>query len=767
MSRNITLYVAALALLIDASPAVAQQTAAEGAQAPATVIEEIIVTAQKREQNLQDVPAAINAYDDTRIRETGIQRIEELANITPSITFGKGISFAKASLNVRGVGTKVFGTGVEPTVATVVDGIVLARGGAGLDDIPDIDRIEVLRGPQSTLYGKNASAGLIHIITKNPNFDEYEGTFDLIGTSDQETKTSGSVSGPIGENAAFRLSGYRRFWDGNVYNEYNGDTLNGFDTYGLRGKLEFRPAAGTSVLFSTDFSSQVADGGVRVLRVDSDSVFTDPAAIGITDETAPLFGLRDSSPATAGQLTGITGSPENNRVNLDINPTIEAENYGASLTVNTGFGEFDFISITGYRGWTQNNYRDNDQTQLPFALVQKEIRDASSFSQEFRLASPVTDRYDYILGLYYFKANVDDNSGDFRTFSNNVFAIDFNDADNRVENENAAVFGHLNYHPSDRLTLIGGFRFLRDSISATLTKTAYSRNNPFLSDGLITSVRDAGPISNSGDETKFVGKVGAQFDLNDDTMLYAFATTGYKGQAFNTDFKFNPDSFLNVEPVRSEKSTAIEGGFRSTLLEGKLQLNVTAFRTDFEDIQQTIRNLAINRNTVGNVPEVRSQGLEIDAVIAPSPDLVVRTAATFLDANYVSFANTPNRVDLSGRELPNAPELSFVADVRKEFSPTGGLDAFVQASLRYQSDVNFETLLNPEGVQDSYSIMNVSAGVASTSGNWEAVLYVNNVLDQRYIGSTTINGGAGGDLVLQVLPRDFERFVGLRVSLNY
>ena len=753
--------VAVLATIFGGQPAISQQDAGNSA-----MLEEVVVTAQKREQNLQDVPIAMNAFSDSQIRESGIQRIEELANITPSISFGKGISFSKSVVNIRGVGTKVFGAGVEPTVATVVDGVVMARGGAGLDDIPDIERIEVLRGPQSTLFGKNASAGLIHIITKNPNFDEYEGGIDLLYTSDQEAKASGTVAGPLSDNVAFRLSGYRRFWDGNVRNLFNGDTLNGFDTYGARGKLEFRTDNGVSVLFSGDYSSQKADGGVRVLRIDSTSVFTDPKAIGIDDASAPLFGLPDAAPRTAGQITGIAGSEDNDRVNLDINPSIDVENYGTSLTVNADVGEFTFTSITGYRGWSQENFRDNDQTQLPFALVQKEIRDAKSFSQEFRLASPEHERYDYILGLYYFETELDDNSGDFRTFSNNVFAIDFNDGDNVVRNENTAVFGHLNYRATDQLTLFGGFRYLQDKIEATLKKTAYTQNNPFLSDGAITH-KDAGPISNSGDESKLVGKIGAQFEANDNVMFYASASTGYKGQAFNTDFKFNPDTFLNVEPVRSEESEAIEVGLRSMLANDTLQLNVTAFRTDFENIQQTIRNLAINRNTVGNVPEVRSQGLEIDAIFAPTSSLTVRGGATFLDATYESFANTPNGVDLSGRELPNAPDKSFVLSVRQEFALKDSLDAYVQLNGRHQSEVNFETLLNPKGVQDSYSIVNLSMGVLSDANDWEVVLFANNLFDEQYIGSTTINGGAGGDLGLHVLPRDFERYIGSRISFNF
>ena len=176
---------AVLATIFGGSPAIAQQDAGNSA-----MLEEVVVTAQKREQNLQDVPIAISAFSDSQVRESGIQRIEELADISPSITFGKGISFAKSALNIRGVGTKVFGAGVEATVATVIDGVVMARAGAGLDDIPDIERIEVLRGPQSTLFGKNASAGLIHIVTKNPSFDEYEGGIDLLYTSDQEAKAS-------------------------------------------------------------------------------------------------------------------------------------------------------------------------------------------------------------------------------------------------------------------------------------------------------------------------------------------------------------------------------------------------------------------------------------------------------------------------------------------------------------------------------------------------------------------------------------------------
>ncbi len=282
------------------------------------------VTAQERSENLQDVPRSIYLLTGQQIAAANLRRSGDLAHITPSLGFDKRISFNKSSMKIRGIGTLVFGAGVEPSVATFVDGVVMSRGGAGLDDLPpEVARVEVLNGPQGTLFGKNASGGLIHIITPLPNRNEAAHFVSLMATDDREYRLALGSTGPLNDDLAYRLAAYSRDFAGNVYNQFNGHTLNAEQTWGLRGALQWDSVENLEFILRADYSRQDTSDGVRVLRSDSNVIFTDPAAIGAS-----------GSPGTAGQITGISGDADNDQVNLDRDPYLDSDAGGASLEIN-------------------------------------------------------------------------------------------------------------------------------------------------------------------------------------------------------------------------------------------------------------------------------------------------------------------------------------------------------------------------------------------------------------------------------------------------
>lgn len=275
------------------------------------------VTAQKRVENLNEIPISIRVINKLHVNNANLTRTEELSHVASSLVYDKRIDFTKSSFKIRGIGTQVFGAGVEPSVATMVDGVVMARGGAGFDDIVDIEQIEILYGSQSTLFGKNASAGLININTPKPNINTFEQNIGVRFTNDNEALISYLSTGPVSQKLAYRFSGQKRNYKGNVDNLFNDHQLNGYDTYSAKGKLLWHFAQDQQWLLTADYSKQNTSTGVRVLREDSTTIFTDPAAIGL-----------NGVPATAGSITGIEGGIVNDKVNLDRDPFADITSWG-------------------------------------------------------------------------------------------------------------------------------------------------------------------------------------------------------------------------------------------------------------------------------------------------------------------------------------------------------------------------------------------------------------------------------------------------------
>jgi len=727
------------------------------------------VTAQKRTEKLQDVPLSIALMTKDNIQGANLLRVEDISHLDASAVFDKRISFNKSSLKIRGIGTLVFGAGVEPSVATFVDGVVMSRGGAGLDDLPDLERVELLRGPQSVLFGKNASAGAVHIITRAPNREKTEHSLGMRLTDDDEYRLTFDSSGPLSSEFAYRFSAYNRDYQGNVENVYSGNTLNGENTWGTRGKLLWGVSDNLEVLFQVDYAVQDTSNGVRVLRSSSDLVLTDPAAVGVLGRSG-----------TAGQITGITGSQDNNKVNIDREPHNDSKNAGVGLEINWQWQGYKLTSISSFRTWEQRNDRDNDQTQLPFSLGQQENRDVDWYSQELRITSPLEGMFDYVAGVYYYYADNKDRSGDDRTLSSAPYLVDYNLAENRIENTNAAIFGQLNIHPNEALTLFTGLRFLKDEVDVQLSRVANTHNNSYVDDGALISDRDVNGLKNSGSHTKLIGKAGVQYRLSNSVSGYISFSKGFKGAAFNTSFKFDSHLFLTEEPVDPEQSDSYELGLRSLLWDQRVQLNATLHHTSFDGLHLTVRDLENNRNVLGSIPRVISKGIEMDFLAKLTDTFSFQGGVGYLDARYEDFSNANcysrqtveqgcqslvggNVQDLSGHRLAQAPEWKIVLGGKYLFGDQ--YNQYLQVNWRVQSETHLDSAGSPEAIQAGYGVVDVSIGAASK--RYSGRLFVENLFDKQYVSGTTINGNAGGDLVMHVLPRDFKRHFGAEVKFHF
>ena len=352
------------------------------------ILEELIVTARKREQNLQDVPMGVSLLSGKAVSEAQIKNAAELATLLPTLNVQSSSGPSTSSFNIRGIGTQTFSPGVDPSVSAMLDGVVLGRSGMAFLELVDIERVEVLRGPQGTLYGKNASGGVVHIITRDPT-PELSGTVAATAIEDDEYRLDGTVSGPITDNLGYRLTGSRVDDDGWAKNEYTGERVNDTDSYTVRGKLLWQATEDLELLLAADYSENDCDCIALSVR----SILDGPSQEDLLSYQGPV-------------------NPSKNQQDVynDQETTNDNESSGYSLTANWDMGDYVLTSITAYRDWQNESIVDFDRgstNTLALSFPSLPKTDQDQFSQELRIASPPRDWGAYVIGAFYFEQDID------------------------------------------------------------------------------------------------------------------------------------------------------------------------------------------------------------------------------------------------------------------------------------------------------------------------------------------------------------------------
>ena len=791
MTRRLLKGDAASAMLVSGAAGIAsaQDSTADDSAASDRRLGTITVTATKREQSLQDVPVAVTALSGDLLERTGVSSVQALTDAAPSVTFTQSTNDQNNSVNIRGVGTSVFSQGVEPSVSIVVEDVVLSRQAIGFQDLVDVERVEVLRGPQSTLFGKNASAGVISVTTAAPS-DTFEGKLRLSAAEGDEYSLGATISGPLSDTVGARLTGYYKEFDGHIDN-LDGRALNGYENWGLRGKLLFEPKDALDVTVIADYRESTQDCCIYTVRDTSGAV---GAAVGLDALLAPVVAGEENASA---------------RVNAPV--FNDSDQAGISAKADYEFDNgFTFTSISAFRDYGFENNLDVDSLDLEEPLagfitfdLNSGTTDIQQLSQEFRLTSPEGERLDFVLGAYSFFLDLD------RTFQRRfeIFVpigpgSRLNQSGrfaSTVETTNLAVFGSGNYYLTDKTTLFGGLRVIDEELQYTIDRDPANvlipGDVPFGGGpGTFAAVDD------STSDTAVTGEIGIRRNFTDDVQGYIRYARGYKGRAIDVGFGA-PD---NVEPIEAETSDAFEAGLKSTLMNGNLILNIAAFHTEFQDFQEQatvlleddadILNAEVRLTNVGTVT---TSGLEIEAIATPTDTLTLQGGISYTDAQIDEFSNAgcyfgqtaaegcvpvtlrdggttgdpsdaivQNLQDLAGGDLPNAPDWRLTGSVRQDIPLQTSFDAFVQVSGRWQSEVNFSLNGDPRAEQDSYGIVNLAIGIEDDDGRYTAAVFVNNLLDEFY--ATNIFGDPlYGGVVSQYVPRDFERYIGARLGVNF
>ena len=760
MNRRL-LWLASAAMVATSGQAWAQ----EAVQA-ADQLDAIVVTAQKREQNLQDVPAAVSAVTSEQLEARNVTQVADVVRVSPSLTVTENTNATGNSINLRGIGTFSFSIGIEPSVAVVVDDVALLQQAQAFSGLNDIERLEVLRGPQGTLFGKNAAAGVINIVTQKPT-KTLTGSVGGALTTDGEKRVDGMISGPISDKAGFRLNAFYGDRDGYIRNLNTGHKLNGDRSYGVRARLELDPTDDLNIALTASHTNSKTDGQVRTFR----SINPGASAFG-----APL----------ALSAVGLTPGPDNYKIRLDTEPKNTSKQTMLTGRASLDLGQANLVSITGYQDWRFRFREDLDTLGTPTLL---NVADPTSilpngstaggpfhstnFTQELRLVSSGARKLDYLFALFYADGDSD------RSFSRGPNAATNWAA--TAGTKTMAAFTQMTYHVGESTHLDGGLRFNHEVIEATFINRNLVATPPANNASCLTT------CSGKAKDDHITYKVALRQDLSDDVMAYASFSTGYKGQGFDISTGFTPARA--ARPVRPETSKAYELGLKSRILENRVQLNVTGFLTDFTDFQAQGGVTQPDGTIVpqlSNVGALRSKGVEVEVSARPVRALRLDASAAYTDATIREFANAPcytgqtlaqgcrpvggsNFQDLSGKPLANAPKFKYsLAGAYDVALPSLPFDGFVTAEYTHQSAVMLDLLGTPISRQKAFGVVNASIGVAGRDEqNYRVALFVNNLFDQSYATSLGYTGSSNAGAVAQLLPRNSRRYVGIRARMGF
>ncbi|KPF93228.1 TonB-dependent receptor [Novosphingobium sp. AAP83] len=726
-------------------------------------LEEIIVTAQKREQNMQDVAVAVTALSGDTLTNRNVATVADLPRLAPSLTLTQGNVPTNNSLNLRGIGTVSFSTAIEPSVAVIVDDVPLLQQAQAFSGLSDIARIEVLRGPQGTLFGKNASAGAVNIVSRGAS-DVLTGAITGTATTDDELRVEGSIAGPLGTGVGFRVNAFYADRKGYIRNLEDGSRLNNDKSYGVRGRLEFEPTDTLKFDVIASHTVNESNGFARTYR-------TAPAG-------ATVFGS-----SLAPSIAGITAGEDNYSVRLNRPLFNKSEQTTVSGRATLDLGFADLVSVTSYQDWAFQFEEDFDYTisnviGIPGGITANSTYAASMFTQELRLVSSAKSDFTYVVGLFYADGKTD------RSFARGPSGPVVANWTSRSATQSYAGFAQATYTLSDTTHIDAGVRLNHEEVSARFINNVPNANPPANNATCLSLCNGA------ASDTVVTWKTSLRQDLSDAVMVYASFARGYKGQGFDISTGFSPRRATN--PVRPETSDAYEAGIKSRFLDNKVQLNISAFWSNFRDFQAQSAIVLPDDTlelTLNNVGRVRTRGFEVELSARPIPTLTLDSALSFTDTRIMSFPGAqcyaaqtvgcfdldgagPSNVrgqNLAGKRLPNAPRLKFnVGGTYDILLPSLPFDGFIQTDVSYQSAVNFDLLANPLLEQKGYAVVNGSIGIDQNDrGGLRVALYVNNLFDKRYASNLTVAPGGSVGLLQQALDRNSRRYFGIRARYKF
>jgi iron complex outermembrane receptor protein len=730
-------------------------------------IETIVVTAEKRAERFQDLPLAANVVASDQLSQQRITDISGLSAAVPSFTAHPGNG---GFLTIRGLGTQSWAPNAEGDVAMYLDGVALG-GGANAQDpatLFDVQQVEVLQGPQSTLFGKSAAAGAINVVTNAPEIGEFQVKGELTGDNRDGAEAMLVTNVPISDDSALRISGHEVLDSHNQYNTFTHD-WNFSHSTGGRARFLYEPTSKLTVNIIADYN-KVGGHGYNW------SIINAPASP--TPIIPPSVSLDGSLAAC-----GVTPSKDNHKFCLSAPSFVDYEDYGASAQVDYRFdGGTTLTSITAQRvGKTKNQY---DTSNQPYNNV-LDFNDAtvhqSSFSEELRVTSPSDQAFEYVAGLFYANNPVDGHGDQAGALNNGTLTFlgltEGNSDKLKSRSETYAVFGQATYHLSDHWSLIGGIRGSHDSVSAhTIKSVAPGSIAPF--------APDLTPINASGHGNDLSGKIGLQYEVDQSWMVYATASKGYKGPAINSGA---PDVGVPLV-VKPEQVYNYEIGTKKSFFGGAVQLAATAYYEKARDYQVTIFDPNTAQSYFSNARGLSIHGIDASIFGYLSERLFLAGGVTYNNATYNSgtyFGCGPTQLvgdhgcqliagnlvqNIGGQQAIGSPKLKFVGRVHYD-QPLGDLKGFVESDVVYTDAVPYSAVYDPGNSASANWDWGARMGVTSGDGHWTASLWGRNLLDKRIpviVFDTPVYYlfNSSGSHAHYLGPDSFRR-IGVTIDFNY
>jgi iron complex outermembrane receptor protein len=766
-----------------ATLAATQPVALDVTLSPSRLAESVIVTARRVEEVAQDVPIPVAVVSGALVGNAGAFNVNRLKELLPTVQFYSS-NPRNSAINIRGLGAP-FGLtndGIEAGVGLYIDGIFHARPAAATLDFLDVERIEVLRGPQGTLFGKNTTAGAINVTTRRASFAP-EAEFEMSYGSNGFAQAKTSVSGRLSQHLAGRLSFSGTTRDGLVRNVRTGRNANDLDNLGLRGQLLFSPSEKLAVTWATDYSRQRPEGYTQVVAGIAPTLR--PANRQYPEIAADL----GYAPPSLNAFDRVTDIDTPLRSFQDLG--------GTSVNVDMSLGQGRLTSTTGVRYWNWNPSNDRDFIGLPVTTISAAPSQQRQWTQEVRYAGSLTPSLNVVVGAFGFHQTID--SDPSFTQEQGAAAARFLLAPTQAAatpglldgygftqslqfgNVSAAAFGQVEWTPAPRLRVLPGIRVNYDQKDVRFDQQVYGglqTSDPALI-VLQRSVLAPQRYSADVDDTNVSGQVTGVYRVDDWLNAYATYATGFKSVGLNlngvpTDAQDRP--VLSAATVRPEDERHIEIGVKTQPFRG-VTANVTAFNTNISDFQAQVVNAGVGvlRGYLANAEKVRVRGVEFDGRAALSEAVSLYASAAYTDGRYVSFRDAPPPLeetggpqvkDISGSVLPGISkwavslggELSKDATLRRRtLRLFGAVD--VSARSSFSSSATPSRYL----VVDGYALVNARAGFRA-SERWTLFAWARNLLDTEYFEFLTAAPGNTGLFVGQ--PGD-PRAVGATLRMSW
>ena len=757
----------------------AQEAASNAASSDpnaAPQLERVVVTANKRIEKLEDVPMSISVVDDKALDRNNVVNFSDLQALSPALSITYGSVPSNNSLNMRGIGTISTGIGVEADVAVVIDDIPIGMQVQALQGLADVSRIEILKGPQSTLFGKNSVSGAINITTKAIT-GPMSYTAGAMYTSDNEWRVTATAGGRTSDNFGFRVAVTANDFPGVVHDLTQHTHTDGSGSTTVGAKLDWNLTKDLDVMMFPHYNHSVNRCCVTPY----------------TSLTNPTTATVQFTPVLASAaLAGINIGPDNRDIREAAfsGATSDDSGLGVKVTYNAPNG-YVLASITSIDKYSQSDQQqDGPVVDLPLLaygtlangqpsgvnlpVTQGGTTGVKAYTQEFRLASPDESAFRYVAGLWLARNDIDRHfTRGYGGIVGNTQGLPPKEFFGRVTNTTQAVYAQSTWDFMPNNSLVTGLRVNRQvsgydiNIGATPPPLAFVSVGEYQKSGVV--------------DTSVTGRLGLEHHFNADVMAYVAVSTGHKGNGYNLSSGLTAGQ-AQLNPVKPEKSSNYEIGVKGNLLNNRATISVTAFQEYFKDYQQStftiIPGTATGQVVLDSIGGVQSHGLEVEGTYLASARLMLTGSAAYTIATVNDWpgGGSAGTLNYNGFRMPNAPKgkmnVGAQYDLPLDSQP---FNAFFSGSYRYQSLVYQNVNGLASGVQDpsqtqrAYGIFNLSAGIREKTGLYKISGFVNNLFNKHYSYSNVPNAGGftGGTANTWLPARDAFRYFGVRFDTKF